>query len=649
MLNLWSECCDGIRPPPKFDPASWAAARRILTTAETPDPGQWSNERFPPAVEPMQRLALHDPTPRVVLQFAAQLVKSEILNNCIGYVVDHSPCPIMMLRPTIDDAEGYSKQRLRHLFECPSLRDKVKEPRARDSGNTLMLKEFPGGLLVLAGANAPSRLASWPIRVLLADEIDRYPASAGTEGDPLTLARARMSAFGHRAKELDASTPTVRDKSRIETEYLASSRALYHVPCPHCGERFPMEWERLKWTGDPETASTFRAWAECPACAGQIEEHRKAALLAGGAWVHEFPEREVKGYKINALYAPPGAITWRQLVAEWIRAMARAKVGDTELLKVFVNTRLADTWEDRGERIDSTAVEARERFDPAAKLPTTIRALTAGVDVQDDRLELEVVGWGAGMESWSLGYYVIPTDPLDKGTWQALDEILTQTWRREDSVDLSVAAVCVDSGFRTQAVREYCRGRARRRVMAIKGVAGGGRPIWDRKVRKSGRNKDMGTFYAVGVDTAKDALQGYLRITEEGPGYCHFPIGRDAAYFAMLTAEKRCKVKDRRGRESWEWRKAHEGVRNEALDCRVYALAALHSLLASGLRMERVARTGPARPAPRPEPKPAPSSPLQSTPRPSPPDNRGVPSRDPRGPVRPFSGGGRGRSHPGRY
>lgn len=651
MLGLSQTWSDALRPPPEYDPASWAEARRVLTSAETPEPGPWRNDRFPPGIEPMQRLALHDPCQRVVLMFAAQLIKSEICNNLIGYIVDHSPCPIMMLRPTIDDAEGFSKQRLRHLFDGPSLKGKVKEPRARDSGNTLMLKEFPGGLIILAGANAPARLASWPVRVLVADEVDRYPESAGTEGDPLTLARARMSAFGLRAKELDASTPTIKGRSRIESEYLASSMALYHVPCPHCGEKFVITWDRLCYSGNPEIDSDFAAWLECPACAGRIEEHRKAALLAGGEWVHEHPDRRVKGYKINALYAAPGRLTWRQIASEWIRANDRAKVGDTSLLQVFINTRLAETWEDRGERVDPGNLEARREPFPA-KLPANIRAITAGVDVQDDRLEVEVVGWGAGMESWSLGYYVIPTDPLDRGTWQALDDILLHRWTREDAIELSIAATCVDSGYRTQAVREFCRGRSRRRVMAIKGVAGGGRPIWDRKIRKSGKNKDLGSFHAVGVDTAKDALQGYLRITAPGPGYAHFPSDRDSLYFAMLTSEKRCKIKDRRGRESWEWRLITEGTRNEALDCRVYALAALYSLLASGLRMEPVAR------APRPvEPPPEPvRAPVATTPRPSvdkplptPKDNRVVTGRDPRGPVRPFSGGRHGGSYPGRY
>lgn len=365
--------------------------------------------------------------------------------------------------------------------------------------------------------------------------------------------------------------------------------ARYAVPCPNCGEHLVLSWPMLKWAGDPEVEKGFDVWIECPSCNGRIEEHEKAALLAGGEWVHEHPDRLVKGYHINALYAPAGRISWRMLVAEWVRANDRAKIGDTTLLQVFVNTRLAETWEDRGERVDAGTLEGRDQEGVPYPLPANIRVLTFGGDVQDDRIEGEVVGWGPGNESWSVGYYVIPTDPLDRQTWTDLDAILTREWERADGQRMRVAAACIDTGYRTQTVLDFVRGRARRRVFAIKGVPGHGKPIWDKKVRKAGKDKRGGVFHAVGVDTAKDAVSAYLRITQPGPGYCHFPTDRTQKipdYFKQLTAEKRIKVKDRRGRESWEWRLIIEGSRNEALDCRVYALAALHALQIAGLRMD---------------------------------------------------------------
>jgi len=568
----------------------------------------------------MRDLALHSTVRRVVLMWCSQVAKSEICNNLIGYVADWVPCPIMMLRPTIDDCEGYSKQRLRHLFASPTLSGKVQAPRSRDSGNTLMLKEFPGGMLILAGANAPARLASWPVRVLVADEIDRYPPSAGTEGDPLALARARLTAFGDRAKVLLTSTPTLKDSSRIETEYNASSRGHYHVACPECGHRQALKWPNLHWSGEPGRAS-FAVWYECEDCHGSIDEHHKGAMLAGGVWVHDDPDNPTRGYHLNALCAPVGSITWGDLVREWLAANVRAKIGDTSLLQVFVNTRLAETWEDRGQVVDSTSIA--NRGEEWADVPAGVKCITIGADVQDDRVECEVVGWGAGMESWSLGYHVIPTDPLDAGTWQALDTIVLREWRTVDGRRLKAAATCVDSGYRTQAVYDYARARSRWRVFATKGVSGQGKAIWDRKARKGGKNKTGGTFRLVGVDAAKDAVAAYLRILAPGPGYCHFPQDRATKqpdYFTQLTSEKRVPVTDRNGRRRWEWRLPVDGRRNEALDCRVYALAALHSLLAAGARLES--------PEPILTPDPAPPAPAQlMTGKPAPEHGPRVPSR----------------------
>lgn len=607
MTGAVTAAVRGMRPPPRYDPASWAAARRVLTSAETGTPGRWRNERAPFAVEPMQHLALHDTTSRVVLMFAAQVVKSEVCNNLIGYLADWVPCPVMMLRPTIDDCEGYSKQRLKHLFASPALAGKVKEPRSRDSGNTLMLKEFPGGLLVLAGANAPSRLASWPIRVLIADEVDRFPESAGTEGDPLALARARLTSFGDRSKELDTSTPTVTGKSRIEAEYLASSRGVYHVPCPLCGELQSLKWPNLKWDLD-DNGRPSRVWYECDACHGEVDEHHKTAMLAAGGWIHADPDNPVKGYHLNALYAPVGSIAWPMLVQEWLTATARAKSGDPHLLQVFVNTRLAETWEDRGQQVDLTTLANRAEVWDA--VPAGVQVITTFTDTQDDRLETETVGWGRGNERWSLAYHVIPIDPIDKEAWKRNDEILWRQYRTEDGRTLQAAASLVDSGgHRTQQVYEYCQARRNRRVYAVKGMPGN-RPIWDKRLSRGGRKGDM-RFHLVGTDAVSDAAYAYLKVTEPGPGYCHFPAGRTTTipdYFDQLASMKRVRKVDARGFVRGEWHKKVEGRRNEAWACFVGNLAALHSLFVSGLRFD----DGPA-PAAKPKPAPQPHPVLTTT------------------------------------
>ena len=573
MLDLSRLFRAGLCPDPRLDPASWAAERRVLTTAETVTPGPWSNARRPYLIEPMQRLALHDPCPSVVLMFAAQSAKSECGLNWLGYVIDHAPCATMIVQPTGHMAEKFSKQRIYHLLQCGALAGKVSEEKSRSGDNTLTEKMFPGGLLVLIGANSPVPLAGTPIRCLFADEVDRYPVSAGKEGDPLELARMRLSGSGERAKELITSTPTITHRSRIATAYAASSQARWEMPCPQCGEYQDLEWRgpggehRLFWDGDPGV-DPFRSWYVCRVNGCVIEEHSKGAMLAAGRWVHEHPERRVKGYRINALASPLGATSWRMIIGEWLAASARAKVGDTSALQIFVNTRLAETWEETGQQVDAGSVAGRcEDWGPL--VPAGVRVLTAGVDVQDDRIELEIVGWGLGMESWSLAYHVVQSDPLDAGTWRALDAVLLRDWPGADGRTHKIGAACIDSGYRSQAVYDYVRDRGRWRVYATKGSAGR-RPIWDRKVRKAGKNKDKGVFFLVGVDTAKDSLAAYLRVLQPGPGYCHFPTCRQQEmpdYFTQLASEQRMKRKDRRGHDVWEWCKIADGRRNEALDC----------------------------------------------------------------------------------
>jgi phage terminase large subunit GpA-like protein len=584
-----------LRPDPILDPATWADAHRVLTTAETATPGQWRTERTPYLREPMQRLAAHDPTPRVVLMFPSQVGKTEVALNWLGYTIGASPCPFMMLQPTVGDAETVSKQRIKHLVETASLRGLVADPRARDSGNTTLAKEFPGGILYMVGSNSPAGLAGKPMGRLHADEPDRYPPSAGSEGDPLELARKRLSSWGARSKELVTSTPTVKDASRIEAEYNASSRGVWEMPCPHCGTYHALTWACLHWTGEPAEPETFDAWCECPACGGRIVETDKAAMLPAGRWKHERPERLATcwGGTMTALSAPVGGVQWRVLVGEWLAATARAKVGDTAALRTFVNTRLAETWEDRGEQVDASTVQSRvERIDVQA-LPERVRMVTAGVDVQDDRLEVEVVAWAAGMESWSLGYFVIPTDPLDAETWKALTAIRRQAYRTQTGQVLRVAACAIDTGYRTQAVYDYARTYARERVFAIKGNDQRSKTIWEAKVRKGGKAKDKGRFHLVAVNDAKDAVARYFKITAAGPGYCHVPDDRDASWFEQLTAEHRTKIR-KDGRDVWVWRKRAEHLRNEALDCRVYALAACHAMLTAGVSLGAVQSAEPA-------------------------------------------------------
>ncbi len=579
------QTCECWRPDPVLTPDEWADAHYSLGSGESAKPGQWVTRAY--QREPLQALGAYNPTRRVVLQWPAQASgKSAIGLIWAGYTAAVSPCPMLMVQPREIDAEDFSKTRLAPMAALPVLKGKIADPKSRDSGNTILLRSFPGGSWRLTASNSPAGFRGKPIARLWFDEPDGYPPSAGTEGPPVKLGRARLSSWGPRAKELMTCTPTVKNASRIEEEYLLSSQGEWNVPCPHCGEMQPLVWSGLKWDGTPGLPG-FDVWYECAACAARIDEHQKTALIDRGRWIHAHPERlgDVWGGHMTAIATPYGGLEWRTLVEEWLHATARAKVGDTEPLKTFVNVRLAETWEDRGEQVDAGTVAGRVEPIDGQALPERVRVVTAGVDVQDDRLEVEVVAWAAGLESWSLGYYVIPTDPLDAETWRALDALRATTYRTTTGRALRAAVTCVDSGFRTQAVYDYAK--RTRGVFAVKGNDQRSAPIWEKKARKGGKGKNLGRFNLVGVNTAKDAVAAYFRVRVAGPGYCHVPTDREPGWFEQLTAEHRVKTTVS-GRDVWVWRKRASHLRNEALDCRVYALAALHAVLSTGTTLGAV-------------------------------------------------------------
>ncbi len=492
---------------------------------------------------------------------AAQLGKSECLNNTIGYYMDYDPCPILLMQPTLDLAMAYSKDRITAglLKSTPSLRDKVKDSKVKDSGNTHLHKVFPGGALSLVGANSPSSLASRPIRVVLCDEVDRYPPSAGEEGDPISLAKRRAATFWNR-KIILVSTPTNKGASRIEAAYEESDMRKYLVPCHDCGNEQELVWANVKWESDnPKTAIYV-----CPECGSVWGDGERRRAVSNGRWVATQPFKGVAGFHLNALYSPWAVLA--DAVEEFLYARK-----DPMRLKTFVNTFLGETWEDEGDGVDDYAVAKRK--EEYTGIPEEVVVLTAGVDVQDDRLEVEVVGWGAGEESWQIEYHVLYGDPSSPSLWQRLDEILLATYEHPTGEPMLIRSTCVDSGgHHTRAVYSYAKTRAAHRVFAIKGVGGEGKPIVG---RPSKNNIGKVPLYAIGVDTAKEVHYSRLRIEEPGPGYCHFPASRDDEYFRQLTAEKQV-IKYHKGFPSRVWVKHR--TRNEALDVRVYAIAAFSIL-----------------------------------------------------------------------
>ena len=562
-----------MKAPPVLTVSEWADRERKLSAESSAEPGQWITARN----EPMRGVmdAVSDPTiTTVVVMSSAQVGKTETLSNIVGFHVDQDPAPMLLLQPTLEMGEAYSKDRLAPMVrDTPALKGKIKDPRSRDSGNTLLHKTFPGGHITIAGANSPSSLASRPIRVVLADEVDRYPPSAGTEGDPVSLARKRSTTFWNR-KTILCSTPTVKGISRIEAEFELSDKRRYHVCCPDCSHEQHLAWSQVKWPeGEPEKAEYV-----CEECGSVWSDSKRWALLRKGRWIATGAFSGTAGFHLNEIYSP-----WVKL-GDMARSFVAAK-RSPETLKTWVNTSLGETWEETGETVNQNALMQRcEAWGNEA--PSDVLVVSCGVDVQDDRFEIERVGWASGEESWSLDYHIIYADPSSPNAWTELDDYLLTPTKTSDGRVLPVSAAAIDSGgHHTQAVYAFVKERARRRVNAIKGMAGSGRPIWPKRASKN--NKGRINLFLVGVDTAKDSVYSRLRITEPGPGYCHFPEGRDPAWFEQLTAET-VVTKYIKGFPTRVWQK-RPSVRNEALDCRVYAYAALLSTNPVWARLARKA------------------------------------------------------------
>lgn len=527
--------------------------------------------------------AFSDPTVETVVWVSSsQTAKTEVKNNAVGYHIDQDPAPILCVEYSVEMAETWSKDRLAPMLrDTPCLRDRVKDPRTRDSGNTLRHKVFKGGHITVVGANAAAGLASRPIRVLLLDEVDRYPASAGTEGDPVTLAIKRTANFWNRKIGM-FSSPGREETSRIWRAYQASDRNRRWVPCPHCGEFQTLDWAGVKWVNrqesedgqhHPETARYL-----CRHCGSLWSDTERWAALGKGEWRPEAPFRGTRGFWTNALYSTFVKLE-KLLVGEdgWLQATEDNKRGDPHRLMVFTNTVLAECWtEKQGEAPDWGWVAGR-REEYAAEVPAGALVLVAGVDIQDNRWELEVVGYGPGEESWGIEYKVGYGDPTRAAYWDDLDRALQAVYHHESGSQMHIAAAAVDSGgHHTQAVYDFCGKLAHRRVFAVKGVPGAGHPTLSATKRKGAHTGSTVDLFNIGVDGAKGLVYSRLRVTEPGPGYCHFPPQYTESYFEGLTAE-RLQTKKTKGIPQKVW-VLPSGRRNEPLDIRVYAAAALKLL-----------------------------------------------------------------------
>jgi phage terminase large subunit GpA-like protein len=602
---------DSMVPPPFLTPSEHAERYRVLVKGEAAEHGPFRFDRAPYQREPLDCLAPEHPSEVVVLMFGSATGKSEVGNCWISYVADYAPAPTLMVQPTIGEAEKYSRKRMAPLFAQPPLSLKVKDPRERDSGNTILEKHFPGGSLTLVGANSPNGLSGSHVCNLFADEVDRWNDGNDADGDRLGMAQQRLKTYVNR-KALVTSTPTIHKVSRIEAETLDTDMRRYFVPCPHCGAfqvlKFtPGEYsaimkplEGTKWdngrggliwdNGKPETARY-----QCAHCLHPIEHSQKGAMLTAGHWeaTRETTDKTRVGFLLSGLYSPWN--TWGEIAKEFVRA----KRDGPNALRKFVNLVLGEAW-DAGElsSVESKGLAARVEKGWGAGKPIEVPAgavvLTAGVDIQPHRgyIAVEVVAWGDGFESWAIDYLRIDGDPtalpakgiwspstINRSVWAELAAALRRQYRSANGGVFEIRASCVDTGDQSTNVYKFVREAPRaRRVYGVKGRQDDGSPIWPEKVSKG--NLGRIDLRVINTGQAKTDIYHRLRTPLGQPGCSHFPDGRAEDYFDELTAEVLVTAKTKGiRRQSWE---LAAGKRNEALDCRVYAYAAVHALIRQG-------------------------------------------------------------------
>jgi phage terminase large subunit GpA-like protein len=567
---------NGLKPDPDLTVSEWSDLYRMLSNKASAEPGPWRTDRTPYLREIMDCMSANNTTQKVVFMAGAQLGKTEAINNVVGYMIAHAPGPALFVQPTIEMAKRLSKQRLDSLIhETPCLADKIAPARSRDSGNTMFSKEFPGGILLLTGANSATGLRSAPCRWVLLDEVDAFPSDVEGEGDPCALAERRASTFSRR-KIILTSTPTVKDMSRIETEYLASDQRRFFVPCPHCEHKQWLQWKNLQWRdGDPKTTAYV-----CESCGAHIPEHFKSEMLRKGEWRATSTSEDPRtvGFHLSSLYSPLGWKSWEEIVIEFLRSK-----NDAPLLKTFVNTVLGETWEEEvGAKLGAEGLAERAEFYAASEIPRDASIVTAGVDVQDNRVAVGIYAWGAGEECWLISHGEVYGDPASGKLWEQVDDLVLRDYSREGGGSTRISAVGIDSGGHfTSEVYAYARSRRSDGVFALKGQSVRNKPPIGKPSKvdinyKGKVLKNSAEVYPVGSDTIKTTLFGRMKHNEPGPGYIHFHAEAGLEYFKQLTAERQV-VRYVKGFAIREWKKK-AGDRNEALDCFVYSFAALNYL-----------------------------------------------------------------------
>ena len=580
-MKLFRSVLAGLKPPDNLTVSQWAEKHRRLSTETAAEPGPWRTSRTPYLREPMD--AFTDPRVRhIVMVAASQVGKSEFLNNAIGYIIDQDPGSILFVHPTTIDAKDYSKLRIAPMIrDCPTLRRKVSDPKSRDSGNTILQKSYPGGILTLCGSTEAHALASKPIRYVFGDERDRWATSAGNEGDPWDLAMARQTTF-YNAKAVEVSTPTIKTASNIAKAYSTGTMERWKSCCPHCGEYHEIVWDDIRFEYDETLVSGEKSYKVtsvyyiCPGC-GAISTERDMKR-APARWEADNPdayENGTRSFWLNAFVSQWA--TWESIILKYLRAL-----GSSRKMQVVYNTCFGLLWEDRGDIEDEDSLMARrEEYD--AELPDGVLCITCGVDTQDDRLEYEVIGHGHFGETWGIKKGIILGRPDIPDVWAELDEVISHVYTFKDGLGLRMSLTFVDEGGHyTQDVRRRCRDRIGKKVFCIKGMPGRDKPYTapPKKMKIVVGGVTVGTCwqYQIGVDSGKQLIMDNLRVQTPGSKYCHFPKRDDygSTYFKGLLSEHL--VYNSEKKQPWSWEKIPGHERNEALDCRNYAMAAFKAL-----------------------------------------------------------------------
>lgn len=580
--RFFKNLAEGAKPDLQLTYAEWANERFSLPRESTAEYGRYRTSRTPWVEEPLNELSPNSKTEVVVVVKPTQLAGTTIALVFLCGMMDMYPGPTLMFLPTDSMARAFSKKKLSPAINLQdSLKSKIKPPKSRDSGNTILAKEFPGGSLMLTGSNSGASYRSESIKYLILDDFDEFETDIAGQGSPEELADRRTGSFPGRKIYIN-STTTDKETSNIERSFSASSQGYFNVPCPHCGH-----YQYLRWGGSEvdygikfirdENGQVIDAWYQCECCKQRIDEYEKPWMCENYAFVHKYPSRKVRGFRWNALVTPLGWVnSWKYIAEKFLEANRLMKQGDPSKMKAWLNTMMSEPWEEPGVELEWEMLRAREEPYRQLTVPMGGLMLVAGADTQDDRIALYIDAYGKGQESWTIYYDELIGDPDQEDVWIQLDSILNQSFPHESGAELVIESLAIDSqGHRTQAVYNYCRTRFSR-VMAVQGASAKtsvalGRPkpqdvTWKGKTWKNGVH-----LWSVGTEVIKDTIYSRLQLAEKGPGYIHFPMGMEEEFYKQLTGEKRVTTY-RGGQPKQEWKKRRPRV--EAWDCKIYAYAA---------------------------------------------------------------------------